>query len=260
MPTGIRLALAVLVPLSCGCAARWNPLGSAPPYHFRAAAAGDPQEPAQTDPFRADEKPAGLSEEAVGKLLEQAVPLDPAQRLGILPASVGWAPSLGYAAHVVPAEITRALDGVGLFRTATELSADWPSARGVSGLRELGLRYRTPYLLLYRLRFADEEYANAWSLLLPTVIGYLLAPVKTVETHGVAEAALFDVRTGTVLFTVFEQIDERADTGTIGAERRLRTLKEQAIAAAAVKLAAQVADKTRRLTELGHATASAPAG
>jgi hypothetical protein len=257
MPTGIRLALAVLVPLSFSCASRWNPHGSAPPYHFRVAAAGE--EPAQTDPFRGDEKPAGLSEEAVGKLLEQAVPLDPAQRLGLLPASVGWAPSVGYAAHVVPAEITRALDGAGLFRTATELSADWPSGRGVSGLRELGLRYRTPYLLLYRLRFSDEEYANAWSLLLPTVIGYLLAPVKTVETHGVLEAALFDVRSGSVLFTVFEQVEEKADTGTIGAERRLRALKDQAIATAAVKLAAQVADKTRRLTEAGRAAAVVPA-
>jgi len=127
------------------------------------------------------------------------------------------------------------------------------------GAERADLRYRTPYLLLYRVRFSDEEYANGWSVLLPTVIGYLLAPVRTVETHGVLEAALFDVRSGTVLFTVFEQVEEKADTGTIGAERRLRALKEQGISAAAVRLAAQVADKTKRLTETGHA-AAAPAG
>ena len=42
---------------------------------------------------------------------------------------------------------------------------------------------------------------RAWLYL--TLVGTIVAPSRTLETAGVLEATLFDVRTGTVLFTVY---------------------------------------------------------
>jgi hypothetical protein len=203
-------------------------------------------EPLAEDHFRRD-RPGGLSEEALRAVLDAPVLLDPGQRLGVLPVTEGYRPERSLPLPAVPAELTRALDSAALFQATTEVSADWPADGDVPGLRELAARYRSGYLLLYRQRFADDSYLNAWALLYPTLIGAMLAPSRTLETAGVLEATLFDVRTGTILFTVYERVRGSAEATPAGEDRKLQAIKTRLLEQTAGKLAEQVVAKVRRL-------------
>src|SRR5436305_246590 len=79
--------------------------------------------------------------------------------------------------------------------------------------------------------------ANAWCLLYPTIIGAIVAPSRSLETAGVLEATLFDVRTGTLLFTVYERVRGRADATPSGEDRKLQEVKTRLLDQAASKLA-----------------------
>jgi len=198
------------------------------------------------DHFRRD-RPGGLSEEALKAILDAPVSLDDSQRLGVLPVTDAYRPELGLPLPPVPAELTRSLDAAGLFQATSEVSTDWPVDGDIPGLRELAARYRSGYLLLYRHRFLDQTYANAWAWLYPTLIGAILAPSRTLETAGVLEATLFDVRTGTILFTVYERVRARSDETPWGDDRKLRSMKLRLLEEAAGKLAEQVVSKARHL-------------
>jgi hypothetical protein len=119
--------------------------------------------------------------------------------------------------------------------------------RGISGLRELAARYRCDYLLIYRHRFVDDSYMNpvAWGYL--TVLGALFLPGHTIETAGVLEATLFDVKTGTLLFTVNERVHEQERVNLWHNELKTQWMKKKMLASATQKLADQVVGKIRRL-------------
>jgi len=144
----------------------------------------------------------------------------------------------------------RSLDAAGVFQATSEVSTDWPADASIPGLRELAARYRSGYLLLYRQRFLDETYANAWAWLYPTVIGALVAPSRTLETAGVLEATLFDVRSGTILFTLYERVHARSDETPWDDDRKLRAMKLRLLEQAGAKLAEQVVSKVRHLSAL----------
>jgi hypothetical protein len=78
-------------------------------------------------------------------------------------------------------------------------------------------------------------------------LGVLFAPAQTLESAGVLEATLFDVKTGTLLFTVFERVHAESDETVFHNDRKRRLMKEKLLAEAAGKLAAQVVEKSRRL-------------
>src|SRR5207237_3011027 len=151
------------------------------------------------DHFHRD-RAGGVSEEGLRAILDAPVRLDPEQRLGVLPVTDSYRPERAVPLPAVPAELARSLEAAGLFQATSEISTDWPVDGDIPGLRELAARYRSGYLLLYRHRFVDANHANAWAWLYPTVVGAIVAPSRTLETAGVLEATLFDVRSGTILF------------------------------------------------------------
>lgn len=203
------------------------------------------------DHFRGD-RIGTLSEGALRAILEAPVQLDGSQRIGVLAVTDAYRPERGVPVPGVPAELTRALEAGGFFRAASEVTTDWPADGDIPGLRELAARYRSGYLLLYRHRFVDDDYANGWAWLYPTIVGAIVAPSRTLETAGVLEATLFDVRTGTILFTVYERVRARSDETPFDDDRKLRAMKERLLDQAAGKLADQVVSKVRRLAALAR--------
>lgn len=188
-----------------------------------------------------------LSEGALRAILEAPVALDESQRIGVLTVTDSYRPERGIPLPGVPAELARGLEASGFFQAASEMTTDWPAGGDVPGLRELAARYRSGYLLLYRQRFVDDAYENSWAWLYPTIVGVFLAPSRTLETAGVLEATLFDVRSGTILFTVYERVRARSDETPLNEDRKVRAMKTRLLEQAAGKLADQVVSKVRHL-------------
>jgi hypothetical protein len=241
----LRIATALLLPglAGAGCVAHGSALHPKMPALGVSAPAA-----LEEDHFHRD-RAGGVSEEGLRAILEAPVRLDPSQRLGVLPVSDSYRPERSLPLPAVPAELTHALEQAGLFQSTSEISSDWPVDGGVPGLRELAARYRSGYLLLYRHRFVDESYLNPWAWLYPTVVGAILAPSVTLETAGVLEATLFDVRSGTILFTVYGRVHGRSDETPWYDERKMREMKTRLLEQAAGKLAEQVVSKVRHLAD-----------
>jgi hypothetical protein len=224
-------------------------------YPTMPAVTATPPATLSEDHFRRD-RIGTLSEEALRAILQAPVQLDESQRIGVLPVTESYRPEHGIPVPAVPAELTRALEAAGFFQAVSEVTTDWPADGDVPGLRELAARYRSGYLLLYRQRFVDDGYANSWAWLYPTIVGAIVAPSRTIETAGVLEATLFDVRTGTILFTVYERVRARSDETPFDEDRKLRAIKTRLLEQAAGKLAGQVVSKVRHLAASTRATTS----
>lgn len=188
-----------------------------------------------------------MGEDELRAILSAPIFLEEHARIGVLPVSSGYAPQYEVPVERAPAALTAALDGSGLFEQSSELSSDFPITRGIAGLRELAARYRTEYLLLYRHRFADGAHANPLAVGYITILGAFVLPGTTVESAGVLEATLFDVKTGTILFTVFERVTKEGMSTPPGVEQRWKTMHREMVAEATSKLSAQVLEQLQRL-------------
>jgi hypothetical protein len=198
------------------------------------------------DHFARDQA-AGISEEHLREALEAPVFLEDGARLGVVPVIDGYFPDETVPTISVPASLVGALEDSGLFESASEVSTQWPMARGLPGLRELAARYRTEYLLLYRHRFVEETDHNGWAAGYATLVGALFFPGQQLQIDGVLEATLYDVKTGTILFTVNERIHDTQSASPTMQLRRERELTQKMLADAAPKLADRVVSKCRRL-------------
>ena len=118
---------------------------------------------------------------------------------------------------------------------------------GIEGLRVIAARYRMRYLLLYSERFQDSTHLNGWAWLYPTVIGMFIAPGVTVESQGIAQADLLDVRTGTILFSVVQPIQVSETSLMVGAARSHREHQAEAASKSAKLLAKRVSAATNEL-------------
>ena len=78
------------------------------------------------------------------------------------------------------------------------------------------------------------------------------------DAHDDLEATLFDVRTGTILFTVYERVEGKSGENVWQNDRKRRQLKEGLLAKAAEKLAEEVVSKSRRLASARPAKQDAP--
>lgn len=188
-----------------------------------------------------------LGEPELRQILSAPVFLEANARIGVLPVRSGYAPDEDVPVDAAPAVLTDTLERSGLFELASELSTEWPTATGTAGLRELAARYRTEYVLLYRHRFADSTHANGFAAGFVTLIGALVLPGTTVESAGVLEATLFDVKTGTVLFTIHERVRDEAMVAPPAVEARLERLHRELVAGASKRLAEQVIERCHRL-------------
>ncbi len=198
------------------------------------------------DHFKRD-RSGSISERDLRQVLASPVFLEADARLGVVPVATCYKPDPDLPLAMVPKKLSAAMEDSGLFAVTTEVSTDWPADSGISGLRELAARYRSEYLLLYRHRFIDRSYTNSWGWFYLTVLGIFIAPSQTMETDGVLEATLFDVKTGTLLFTVFERVHNEADENLFHNDRKRRLMKEKLLADASAKLAEQVVHKSRIL-------------
>ena len=189
------------------------------------------------------DRTTGLSEAELHRILEAPVFLAERARIGLVPVSDRYDVEIQLPFEDVIAKLGTKLTSEGQFEAVTEVSTDWPAQGSVAGLRELAARYRTDYLLLYRHRFVDHDYQNAWSLFYPTVIGAFLVPAQTVETNGILEATLFDVKTGTILFTVFERVFGSEEENVWHPDRKRRRRQRDLLESASHSLARQVVEK-----------------
>lgn len=188
-----------------------------------------------------------MGEEQLREILASPVFLEEHARIGVLPVRSGYAPEYEVPVERAPATLAAALDGSGLFDQSSELSSDFPITAGLAGLRELAARYRAEYLLLYRHRFSDGAHANPLAAGYITILGAFVLPGTTVESAGVLEATLFDVKTGTILFTVFERVTREGISPPPAVEQRWRDMHREMIAEASPKLSEQVLAQLHRL-------------
>jgi len=188
-----------------------------------------------------------LREEELREILGAPVFLEEDARVGIVPVETGYAPDPDVPVVGVPGVLAKALGDSGHFEIVSEVTTDWPTGGSIAGLRELAARYRAEYLMLYRHRFVDRAWTNAWALSWLTFIGGFVTPQRTLEVAGVVEATLFDVKTGTLLFTVYERTYERSDENIWQNERKRRDVKTRLLARATKGLGDKVLDQVRRL-------------
>jgi hypothetical protein len=196
--------------------------------------------------FRTD-RTTNLSEEELKRILSAPVFLEERARLGVIPVATCYAPDNDLPLAVVPQALSTSLEKTGLFQVSTEVSTDWPAQSGVAGLRELAARYRSEYLLLYRHRFVERSFTNDWAWLYATFVGIFFVPSQTLETAGVLEATLFEVKSGTLLFTVYERVEDRQTANIWRNKRKIRMLKENLLSEASEKLANRVVNKVQLL-------------
>ena len=196
--------------------------------------------------FRRDGS-GSISEEDLKRVLAAPVFVKQGARLGVIQVASGYEPDGQVPLAAVPGELSKALESSGIFEVATEMSTDWPADHGIGGLRELAARYRSEYLILYRHRFVDRTWTNAWGWAYITVVGALVVPAQTLETAGVLEATLFDVQTGSILFTVFERVGSVRTANIWHNDLKRRGMQERLLSQAAGRLAQQVVTRARRL-------------
>lgn len=235
LPRMHRTALTLL--LLTGCAA------ARPHVELQPLALTAP--PLEADHFSRDAM--GVSEEALREILGAPVFLEAGARIGVLPVGFGYATDTSVPVDGVPGSLADALEGSGLFELASEMSAEWPTTSGAAGLRELAARYRTEYVLLYRHRFADATHANGFAAGFVTLLGALVLPGTSIESEGVLEATLFDVKTGTILFTIHTRARREGMSVPPAVTGRVAEMHREMLAEGAAKLADAVLARCQRL-------------
>ena len=111
-------------------------------------------------------------------------------------------------------------------------------------------------MLLYRHRFADSTRANGFAAGFITILGAFFLPGTTIESAGVLEATLFDVKTGTILFTVHERTRAEAIALPLNVDARLAVMHRDMVKDAAKKLSEQVLLRCQRLVASRPANAA----
>lgn len=239
----MRWSAVVLLVVVSGCAA-----------HRPSMAELAPAPVLEENHFSRDRLSVGEAE--LRQILSAPVFLEAHARIGVLPVRNGYAPDDDVPVEAAPATLTDALEGSGLFELASELSSEWPITSGTAGLRELAARYRTEYVLLYRHRFTDSTRANGFAAGFVTLVGALFLPGTTIESAGVLEATLFDVKTGTILFTIHERVRGEAIAAPPAVENRTQRLHRELVQDAAKRLSEHVILRCQRLVAARPATAA----
>ncbi len=228
-----------------GCSANFAPRAMEP-----AQVAGSPAPAVLDRSLFARDGSGSMSEGDLQRVLSTAIDLQLPARIGVVPLAEPFDPkgtvSIG-TRSIAARDLASSLIGQPFFSHVSDISTDLPNTGGIEGLRLIAARYRLRYLLLYSERFEDGTHMNGWAWLYPTVIGMFIAPGVTVESRGLAQADLLDVRTGTVLFSVVQPMHVKSSQLMIGAGRSHQELQGEAASEAAKKLARRVSDQTSAL-------------
>jgi len=230
--------------LATGCAMQRAAMPTLAPMAFEAQAAAAPP-PLEDNYFTKDR--SAVSEADLKTILAAPVFLEEGARIGVLPVAAKYEADEALPVEAAPQTLVESLETSGMFELASEVSTEWPIDRGLPGLRELAARYRTEYLLLYRHRFDDVAKANPGAIAYVTILGAFFIPGTTVDTAGVLEATLFDVKTGTILFTINERVRGSDIASPPNVEARLAELHTKLVREGSRKLADEVLKRCRRL-------------
>jgi rhombotail lipoprotein len=191
-----------------------------------------------------------LGENDLQHVLSTPIDLQFPARVGVVPLAQAFDPrgdvSIG-TRSVAARDLATALIGGPHYSHVSDVSTELPNTGGIEGLRLIAARYRLRYLLLYSERFEDSTHLNGWAWLYPTIVGMFVAPGVTVESSGLVQADLLDVRTGTILFSVVEPMRVHEKEWMIGAGRSHKELQGEAASAAAKRLAKRVSEQTNAL-------------
>jgi hypothetical protein len=247
------ISLAALAALATGCATAGKPALSAA---FDAPAIAEEarpvEKPLMTNHFRTD-RASTISDDDLAAILAAPVFLEERSRVGVVPVANQYVADDGVPLLGVPGALRVALEDTGAFSAVSEVSTDFARAPNIGGLRDLAARYRSEYLLLYRHRFVDRTYQNPWAWAYLTGVGVFFAPAHNLEAAGVLEATMFDARSGTILFTVYERIEGLEKHDAFDHERKRRELKEKLLEEATERLTEKVSHHVlalRRADEL----------
>jgi rhombotail lipoprotein len=199
----------------------------------------------------------GLTESDLQKVLASPIDLELPARVGVMPLDEPFDPRgpVSISMRTVAAgDLASSLAGAPYFSQVSDISTDLPNVGGLEGLRVIAARYRVRYLLLLSTRFEDASHANGWAWLYPTLVGIFAAPGITVQSEGIAQADLLDVRTGTLLFTVVEPMSVSSQEWLFGSGRAHREQQQAAAAKAAKALARKVVAQTNALVAFADAS------
>ncbi|MCU0698257.1 MAG: hypothetical protein MUC96_17265 [Myxococcaceae bacterium] len=239
----LRFAAALVVLSTFGCATSRKAAMEFSPMTFDASPT--PAAPLVENHFARDR--TAIAEPELRAILAAPVYLEENARVGVLPVAARYEVSDEVPVQASPAEVVAALEGSGLVELATEVSSEWPIERGLPGLRELAARYRTEYLLLMRHRFVDSVRANPAAAAYVTLVAALFVPGTTVETTGVLEATLFDVKTGTILFTIHERVRGEVASVPLAVDLSTERQHQRLVGEGTRRLADEVLARMRRL-------------
>jgi rhombotail lipoprotein len=200
-----------------------------------------------TESLYAKDGTGALTEADLQKILETPIDLQLPARLGVVPLATPFDPKgeVSLTTRTIAShDLAAALEAGPYFSQVSDISTDLPNVGGLEGLRVIAARYRVRYLLLYSERFEDATHLNGWAWTYPTILGMFLAPGVTVESMGIAQADLLDVRTGTILFSALQPMHVHEKELMIGAARAHKEAQAEAAADAARKLAKLVLGQT----------------
>jgi rhombotail lipoprotein len=214
------------------------------------SAAPAPQPVLERSLFGRDQTGA-VSENDLQKILDARLDVALPARIGVVALDVAFDPekraTVGLQS-IVAKTMSKRLKGSHHFSAVTDVSTELPNQSGLEGLRTIAARYRTRYLLLTSAITEDTSHLNNWAWLYATGVGVLLAPGQTVATNGLLEASLFDVKTGTVLYTVREPFQSSSVTWLVGSGREHAEEDGKAISEAAERLAKKALTETEELS------------
>ena len=232
--------------LGCGAA---PPSVAMPQEQTVAVAAAPMPAPIASSMFSKDSS-GSLSENDLQKILEAPLDLELPARVGVVPLATPFNPN-GPVSLAIRAtasrDLARGLNGNPYFSHVSDVSTELPNSGGLEGLRVIAARYRMRYLLLYTERFQDDTHLNGWAWLYPTIVGMFAAPGVTVKSSGLLQADLFDVRTGTILFSVVQPVHVSENEQMIGAARAHQEHQAKAASEAAQRLAKLVSKQVNEL-------------
>ena len=232
--------------LGCGAAPH---AAQAPSMQEVAAPAAPMPAPIASSLFAKDSS-GSLGENDLQKILEAPLDLELPARVGVVPLAAPFDAqgTVSIATRSTASrDLARGLVGNPYFSHVSDVSTELPNGGGLEGLRVIAARYRMRYLLLYTERFQDDTHLNGWAWLYPTIIGMFAAPGVTVRSTGILQADLFDVRTGTILFSVVQPMEVNENEQMIGAARAHKEHQAKVASDAAKALAKLVSKQVNEL-------------
>ena len=200
-----------------------------------------------------------LTEDQLQEILSKPIDLQFPARVGVVPLSKAFDPEQAVSVRTrstAARDLAKALIGSPQFSHVSDIATELPKPGGIEGLRVIAARYRLRYLLLYSERFEDATHLNGWAWLYPTGLGMLIAPGVTVESHGLVQVDLLDVRTGTILYSVVEPIHVSSQQLMIGAARAHVDKQVSEASLAAGRLAKRVSAQANALVAYADAATS----